>query len=213
MDDLALHQRPRTRRATQVMEPGPGQASLLSASVADVQDDQISLTMDGESTPGARRAASCLLAPVPGDTVLVSSIDGTIYILAVLERANSGDATLSVPKAETLRLRQKSIALEASDLSANVQTATISVEKTNFIGSVLTGVAETLEMVARTIKRVAGHEISHAGTAVRTVDGVESLKANTIAHDASDFLTLKSSATVIDATTDVRVNGERISLG
>jgi hypothetical protein len=161
----------------------------------------------------ARRAASCLIAPLVGDTVLVAKSGTDGHVIAVLDRSSSQEAILSVPTAQSLTIAQERIALRTSEITADTETLTVRFGTARFLGKIISGITDSLELAAKTMKRVAGHDMSQANTSVRIVESVDTLQAGNIAHQATDILSLKSSATVIDASTDVRVNGERISLG
>jgi len=82
------------------------------AEVADVLDDGSFRLADGRR---ARQAASCLLRPEVGDTVVMLHSASGLFITAVLLRAAAADATarLSVPGAHTLALEQTRIELTA----------------------------------------------------------------------------------------------------
>ena len=62
----------------------------------------------------ARQAVSCLVAPQPGDRVLLAeSSEGRLYVLHVLEREERGCVTLTVPGAQRLSIRQGSVHVAA----------------------------------------------------------------------------------------------------
>ena len=48
---------------------------------------------------------------------------------------------------------------------------------------------------------------------MRTVRNTDTLRAGHILHDASEVMSLRSDVAVIEARGDVRVNGERITMG
>lgn len=57
-----------------------------------------SLTVESEGRGWhCRRAASCVIVPQAGDTVLIARVDNRIWILAVLEQLNPQASQLRVP--------------------------------------------------------------------------------------------------------------------
>ena len=77
----------------------------------------------------------------------------------------------------------------------------------------MTAIADSMETVVKQLRRVADQEISSAGDSVRVVHNTDTLRARHLVHEADQTMTMRSHVTVIDASGDVRVNGERISLG
>ena len=68
--------------------------------VAEVvsREGEAMLVQAGARRLAARRAASCLLEPEPGDTVLIGGDLARCYVLAVLERVADGPARLSIER-------------------------------------------------------------------------------------------------------------------
>ena len=86
-------------------------------------------------------------------------------------------------------------------------------EQLHLFSRLVSAVAGRLEMVADRLRRVAGHEVTSAGDSVRTVRGTDTLRAGHILHDASEVMSLRSHVAIVEARGDVRVNGERITMG
>jgi hypothetical protein len=68
-------------------------------------------------------------------------------------------------------------------------------------------------VVARTLRRTADVELSHAKTASRTVDGTETVIAGELMQEARTALAQRAGLVMVDAREDVRINGERITMG
>ena len=63
----------------------------------------------------ARQAVSCLVTPQAGDRVLlVATADGECFVLHVLARAEGGRATLAVPGADAVSIRQAEVDIAAT---------------------------------------------------------------------------------------------------
>ena len=194
---------------TATVDGGPG---LVLARVAAVLEKAVLVEIAGESH-AARQAASCLLSPAPGDVVACCVSRLGIHVLHVLERETSGSATLSVPGAARLILDQDAIDIRAEELDATATRVRARVSELHLFSRLASAVAGRLELVAERIRRVAGHETTSTGDSVRTVRNTDTLRAGHILHDASEVMSLRSHVAVIEARGDVRVNGERISMG
>ncbi|MGO4702997.1 DUF3540 domain-containing protein [Dyella sp. 2RAB6] len=149
---------------------------------------------DGRS---AHQAVSCVVTPQPGDRVLlVATADGDCFVLHVLARAEGGRATLAVPGAEAVSIRQaevdiaatRSIALRAGD------------------GVEVTAVQGTLALNGRQLFACAAESLVQ--TARTYVGQVEQFLL-----DARQLLRLHGEQAMITARQDAKIDAERISLG
>lgn len=191
----------------------PPSPALLTATVAAVTEDSLFLRLhDGRAEPGWR-TAGCLLEPSDGDLVLCTEIDGAIAILTVLRRAGGGEAAVSVPGAASMALTQDVLAVRTGELEVDAASVTVRSASSRLLGKAVTVIADGLETVANTLRRVVQQDISSAVDSVRVVENTDTLKARHLTYEAGQTMALRSHVTVIDASGDVRVNGERISLG
>ncbi len=161
----------------------------------------------------ARRATSCLVEPAPGDTVLALDTGTEIFVLAILQRSSDSPAVLSVPEAASATLAQESLSIRCETLTVDAGTATLRSRVARAAGQALQAVAERLDVVARSLRRSADHEFSHAKTATRTVEGMETVTAGELMLEARTALAQRAGIVLVDAREDVRINGERITMG
>ena len=180
--------------------------------VVEITDGIIVLSIGSRRVAG-RRATSCLVEPAPEDLVLAVEADGETYVLAVLDRPDGAGAVLSVPGASSATLAQDRLGLRCETLSVDAGTATLRSRVAQVAGRALNAVAERLDVVARTLRRTADHEFSHAKTATRTVEGMESVTAGELMLEGRTVLAQRAGIVLVDAREDVRVNGERITMG
>ena len=185
---------------------------VVLARVASVIQEAILVDIAGQSY-AARQAASCLLSPEVGDTVMCSLSQLGVHILHVLERDAGDSATLSAPGVQRLVLDQAAIDIRTQDLNATAARAQAHIDRFHLFSRLVSVVVGGLELVADRLKRVAGHEITSVTDSVRTVQNTDILRAGHILHEASEVMSVRSHMTVIEARGDVRVNGERISMG
>ena len=189
-----------------------GVAAFALARVSGVVESAILVEMNG-GTHAARQAASCLLTPAPGDIVVCATSRLGVHVVHVLERDTTDSATLCAPGVRRLVLEQPAIDIRTQQLDATVVRARARVEQVHLFTRVASAVAGRLEVVADRLRRIAGHETTSTGDSVRTVRNTDTVRAGHILHEASEVMSLRSHVAVVEARGDVRVNGERISMG
>ena len=149
---------------------------------------------DGRS---ARQAVSCLVTPQPGDRVLlVGTASGECFVLHVLARVDGGCATLAVPGAEALSIRQAEVDIAATRSIALRAAGDVEV----------TSVQGALSLNARQLFANAAESLVQ--TARTYVGQVEQFLL-----DARQFLRLHGEQAMITARQDAKIDAERISLG
>lgn len=167
-------------------------AELFELRIAVVFDDGECLLGNGAR---AARAVSCLVEPVVGDRVLASaSAEGRWHVLHILAR-EAGPAHVSVPGADALAIRQRCVTMHAVD-ALDLACA----------GDVSLTSARTLSVSARNLFRtVAGTVVEQAAQHVG--------RMGQYLLDARELLRLHGQNALITAERDVKVDGERISMG
>ena len=177
----------------------------------------------------AKRAASCLVAPAPGDRVLVAVAEsGEGWVLAVLERADEGalplrfegDVELSSTGAvrlegdEGVELRSKrtvGIAARLLDVRAiDVRAAT---ERLGLAGGVAQVSLESAKAVIGTLDTTFERLSSRMKRCYRFVEELDMTRAHEIDTRAEKTLHLRSKNTFVNAEQLVKLEGEQIHLG
>lgn len=170
----------------------------------------------------ASRATSCLVEPMIGDTVLVSrGPRERVFVLAILEREAAGPATLSVGAGTGLRLAGESVEIAGSDrvridagrFDLDAEEATLQVRAVQLVGSAVGAVVDTLDVVGRKLQSVG--EVIHqaAGSYLRISRSTDTVQAENLIQKADKVMVIDSAQTVLSARTDVRISGERITMG
>ncbi|WP_266171051.1 DUF3540 domain-containing protein [Dyella subtropica] len=167
---------------------------LSEAVIHEALGDELWRLDDGRS---ARQATSCLITPQPGDRVLlVCMADESHYVLHVLARKDGCGATLSVPGADSLSIRQRHVDVAATQTIA--LRAACDVE--------ITAVQGRLSLSARDIFTSAAESLVHiARSFVGQVDRY--------LLDARQLLRLHGEHTIVTARQDAKIDAERVSLG
>lgn len=185
---------------------------MVVGTVTGAPEAAVLVEVEGE-VRAARQAASCLLSPETGDIVLCSASRLGLHVLHVLERDETECATVSAPGVRRLVLEQPAIDIRAGDLDATATRARARVEQVHLFSRMVSAVTGRLELVADRLRRIAKQEVTSTTDSVRTVRNTDTVRAGHIMHEASEVMSLRSHVAVVEARGDVRVNGERISMG
>lgn len=204
-----------------------GTSGLIQARVVDAGQDLCRLSSPAGGFT-ARRAASCLLQPAAGDTVLAADVEGSLWILAVLVRGDS-PALIPLPADTTLKVAQGGLKLVVQDeltlaagrqLSAVAPEVSVQAARASFGLGVLqltAGLVEaTVEQVktaAQFLDTVAERVRLKAGSVHREVEDLEHLQAGQLFYRIKNVLNLRGRHAVMSAESEVRLDGERIHLG
>lgn len=182
------------------------------------------------TTIAAKQAASCLLAPVAGDQVLVSQrSDGYAYVLAVLER--SDDATTSTAELGVAGHRGDT-RLRASGGALHLEAATginlvakralrLSAARAEVVAGALTATAkramasfEETGLAGKSIDTAVERLTTRAARAFRFITETDQTRARHIDARASDTARLSSdSVASVTAREVVKVDASQVLIG
>jgi hypothetical protein len=209
--------------------PGPLDAPrspFQTGVVRAVLDSGISVSLDGRPTL-ARRAASCLLAPEPGDFVLVASVDGRPFVLAVLER-QSPDRELAVEG--DLRIRSRGcLRLDAEEevgirsrgaLRVAGETLSLVARRGSWVAEQVQLIAERLSFEANHLREAASlselQAESRRETLVRSHREIaegEHVSAGALTHRVRGLLRAHAETALTTAKKLVKLDADQIQLG
>ncbi|HEI8868147.1 DUF3540 domain-containing protein [Serratia sp. AKBS12] len=159
-----------------------------------------------------QRAASCVIAPQAGDRVLIAGVDNQVWLLAVLERANSTAAELSVPgdlhirSAGEISLSSETLRVSASQGDCHINDMQYSGDKLSAWVSLSRTVGKHAESVWQTITQVS-HNL------LRTTRQTEQVRAGQLDMQADGYARLHAQNTVITSTAITKVDAEQIHMG
>ncbi|MHA7776836.1 DUF3540 domain-containing protein [Roseibium sp. M-1] len=153
----------------------------------------------------ARRAVSCLVAPLPGDRVLTAEADGATYVLAVLERsAEASPLTIETPGELVLSAARVSIRTGVFDLVA---------EAANLVGHAFNSLFRTSKRISATDELIAQSSSVSAHQRVSVISGSDVHKAGVFSQTIETAMAQSAHTAVLTAKTDIRLNAERINVG
>jgi hypothetical protein len=162
----------------------------------------------------AVQAASCLLAPVIGDRVLICQESGEAFILAVLSRSETTRAEISVPDADHLSIKaRREVVLEAPALHFGTRQLTVLAEKIFQTGAtIVSHFKQMVETVGD--KSINARTIStRAASRTASIDEADILNARSLIQTIDGVSTQTSEIALVTARRDVRLDGERVSVG
>jgi hypothetical protein len=204
------------------------ECTLESAVVKGVAENTVMIASESGAI-NARCAFSCLVRPVAGDKVLISRSPGECFVLAVLERADSPDLDLDFPGNVSLNTALGGITLNSTGDLAMITAGTnrIVAADTQMTSGDLTVAAnhlttrvsrldaclEEVSIVAGTIMNVAHLITQRADVVTRWVENIEVLTIGNLFQNVRKTLSSHAHEAVITATTDLRIDAERIHMG
>lgn len=179
----------------------------------------------------ARRAASCLLAPEPGDRALLSlDGEGQAFVLAVLERAAPGSeqrlvldgpARLEVPAgALTVTARDgldlaspSRLSLAAPELSVSADRAEAGLGETRLTGTGLEARLDRITVLARTLDSFVTRCVRRMVSSFRFVQEHDESQAGSARKLVEGTLTVQTGNSVHTAEGQLKLDAEQIHLG
>ena len=178
----------------------------------------------------ARRAASCLLEPMVGDKVLLSTdLDAGDYVLAVLERALDAQAVLNLPADTEIRATQGRIkffsplgidlnttgelSMQSTKLRVEALQGDVTVQNLSLAGDAWRSCIDRVKAVGRSLDSVFERCIAHVGRSYKTVAELDQVKAGQIDYTADTSLQLHAKYALVTAHELVKMDAEQIHLG
>lgn len=192
--------------------PGPLLTQQMTGNVTHCFDDgSIMVESDGRGWH-CRRAVSCVITPMAGDTVLLTPVEPNMWILAVLEQADATQSELSTPghlriqSEGELSLRSETLHISANAGECHIKEMTYSGEKLNAWVSLSQMVGKRLESVWQTVM-VVSHNF------FRTTHQTELVRAGQLDMKAERYARLHADNTLITSKTITKIDSEQIHMG
>lgn len=171
-----------------------------------------------------RRAASCLLKPEVGDTVLLSGPDRLrAYLIAVIEQADAsssrieaaGDLTLASTGPGRVSIRSATaLTLESADtLMLKAERGDCELGQLQFHARSADAAIGHLRLVGKVFETMADRVVQMARNALRLVDDTERVRVGHLDQEATHTLRMHGCHTVVSARDVVKVDAGQIHLG
>lgn len=169
---------------------------------------------DGGGRWHCPRAASCLLQPEAGDTVLVAGPHaGSLYLIAVVTQADASRSRIVTEGDLTISSRRGSIALQAPALSLQARKAQVDIAEMDYRGAEVRVTTLVARFVGRTLETVLDRLSVLTRSSFRLTEEVEQVRAGQIDMQASETLRLHAKNTLVTSKALVKVDAEQIHMG
>ncbi|MES2712871.1 MAG: DUF3540 domain-containing protein [Pseudomonadota bacterium] len=189
-------------------------STATGTSMAEVlarQGAEITLLRQGERV-AARRAVSCLVAPEPGDLVLLGGPDTRPYVLAVLERAGAAPVCLAV-EGDMRIAAGGTLALNSAALKVTADTGVMTVGALAVAGGTASARFGAITLVADAIESLVTRLMTRAKRSYRFVEESEQLRAADIDYRADGHLHLRGETSTVQARVLVKMDANQIHMG
>jgi hypothetical protein len=200
----------------------------VSAVVVSRDGKAARIVVDG-CVHDARIAFGCLIQPEPEDRVLVGSVDGTIWIISVLDRQSAapprlctdgdltiasvrGDISLSAGRAVDIGASNR-IRVAAPEIDLHAGIARFVLDELVQVGRRINWYVAKLRSMGETVETFADHVLTRAKRGSRFIEESDQVRAGDIDHRAEGTLQLQAEVAFITADTIVRVDAEQIHMG
>ncbi len=167
----------------------------------------------GEVPFFAKIALSCLIEPEPGDRVLASPIDGTLWVTTILSR--SSELPLKLLAATNLHIAAPNgtLTLSANSLAIQASRTRLLLDDVLHIGRVVTAHIGTLKLFGSLLETLVERVLLQAKRSFRLLEETDHLRANNIDYNATSSMSLLAENTFITAENTVRVDANQIHMG
>lgn len=172
-----------------------------------------SLTVESEGRGWhCRRAASCVIVPQIGDTVLIARVDNHIWILAVLEQLNPQQSQMSVP-GDLQICSQGELSLSSAALRISAEQGDCHISEMKYSGDSLSAWVSLSRIVGKRAESVwqTVTQISH--NLFRSTRQTEQVRAGQLDMKAEDYTRLHAQNVVITSKAITKVDSEQIHMG
>lgn len=178
----------------------------------------------------ARRAASCLLAPAPGDRVLVASGGSAVFVIAVLERGEAdvdaielgrgvaldvdADRSVRVRGATNLELCASEVITATSpEVRVRAERASVIAKKVEAIGASVESSFDQVRQFGRILEVVADEVSTRVKRSLRIVSELDQTRANAVEIRAEGVVTIHGENTAVTARQVAKIDSNQIHIG
>jgi hypothetical protein len=193
-------------------------------------DGRFAIEDEAGGLRGCRRAASCLLRPQPGDTVLVSGPDaGRVFLIAVLEQADAAVSRIEVDGALVLggnahpvsiesegevRLRSGTrLAMDAGQWSMRAGSADCRTDELRLTAKSVEATTGTARLFGKVFETVADRIVQMARNTLRIVDEMDQSRVRHLDCKASETARIHARHTTLTGQDLVKVDAAQIHMG
>jgi hypothetical protein len=197
--------------------------------IAIQHDDTLLVECDGIRLH-CRRAFSCLIAPEPGDTVLVhGAATARPYVLAILERGAdslaarfSVDGDLVIEATRDLRVvatreldlqGTNALRVEGAQIAVTAEHADVVTRRARFSADETSVRSNVLRVIGQALENIVERVVQISKTSYRTVEATDHLRAGQIDHEAEAYVRMHGNHVLVTANRLSKIDADQIHLG
>jgi hypothetical protein len=181
-------------------------------------DSTLVETRDG--VLNAEVAFSCLVAPVRGDSVLISRSKRDCHILSILKRSCGKNMTIQFSGNVNLNAMQGTFEVMSKEARLESPSVEMASVDTDIVAKRINATSDEIkfnfnhgDIFAKSIHTTADRILQCAKTVVRNVEGIETLNVGNMIQKVRKFFNVQSQYSSITAKKDIQIDGERIHMG
>jgi hypothetical protein len=160
------------------------------------------------------RAASCLLQPGVGDTVLVAGPQReSLYLIAVITQADASRSRIVTEGDLTISSRQGCISMQAPTLNLQARKAQVDIAAMDYRGAEVRVTTLVARFVGRTLETVLDRLSVLTRSSFRLTEEVEQVRAGQIDMQATETLRMHAKNTLVTSKALVKIDAEQIHMG
>ena len=202
--------------------PAPVQGITMATVVTSHSGDLHEVSTAGSTHPlPCRRAASCLLVPAPGDTVMLAGAgEDELYLIAVIAQADARQATIAIGGELTLRSAgalslqsDAAVHTRAPEWHLSAERAQCKVSELDYQGAEVRFSVLVSRFVGRACEVVLDRLHLLTRSSFRLTEEIEQVRAGQIDMQSSGTLRLHAKNTLVTSKELVKVDAEQIHMG
>jgi len=206
--------------AARAPSPVPTPAETCVGVITAVTPTGLSVRSGSLHSTG-QRAASCLLVPALGDTVVCLRVaPDEVWVLAVLQREEgvenvlhcAGPTRLEV-SAGALSLRADELSLHSKHFALRADRADVVTDEAKVMGRQLRVVGTAVKLVGSLLSTVFDRVTHHSKSHLRTTEGLDRVHATHLECEAQQLLRLSGQHTLVNGEKLVKTRGGQIHFG
>lgn len=201
----------------------------LLGTVARELENGMFLVECGGQAWRCRRAASCLLKPGAGDTVLLAGDSTRVFLLAVIEQADAtmariempGDVLLSaaqgnvtVHSARQVNLHgENGLTMQADQLALRVRQGDCVVDEMQYAGRELKGTVGVVRLIGQLCETMVDRVMQVSRNAFRMVEQTDQARVGHLDVEAGEAARIHAKTTMVTGEKLVKVDAAQIHVG
>jgi len=209
--------------------PGALTPIQLLGTVARKLDNGMFLVDCEGQTWRCRRAASCLLKPEAGDTVLLAGDSARVFLLAVIEQADSTTARIEMPGDVLLSAAQGSVTVHSAkqmtlqgESGLTMQTdqwalrarqGDCTVDEMQYTGRELKGTVGIVRLIGQLCETVVDRVMQISRNAFRMVKQTDQARVGHLDYEAEEVARIHAKTTMVTGEKLAKVDAAQIHVG